>query len=140
MVSLDDMGALFLKKCSHYEPWLIAKQNKQKTKDGPENEHQGHTGGGDRASRVETGAETGQIHKRPPPRDGPSSLGGLLFLSRPWSEYGTGFPLSKAPGQSSGTSGLSRGGSAVRPSLAIACREDRRLGTGGIPPARGPSC
>ena len=51
--------------------------------------------------------ETGQIHRRPPPRDVPSSLWGLLFLSRLWSEHGREFPLLKAVRQTSGAAGLS---------------------------------
>lgn len=101
------MGDLFLKKCSHYKPWLIAKQNKQKQRTEKEMSTKGTREEGTEQAMWRRGGETGQTHKMPPPRDGASSLCGLLFLSRPWSEYGTEFPLLMALGQSSRITGLS---------------------------------
>lgn len=86
VVSLNEVGGLFLKKCSHYKPWLIAKQNKQKQKTRQKMSTGGTQREGQSKPSGDRGGETGQTHKMPPPWAAASSLCRLLFLSKPWSE------------------------------------------------------
>lgn len=78
---------MFLKKCSHPLQAMVNCQAKQtEAKDKAEDENQKHTEGGTEQAKWRRGGETGQTHKMPPPWAAASSLCGLLFLSKAWSE------------------------------------------------------